>query len=173
VQKLARLVDDLLDVSRITAGRLSLEREEVDLGALVRESAALWEDQARRAGFAVTVACDGDCRGKWDKKRIEQVLGNLLSNAVKYGGDKPVEVAVRSRPAAIEVEVRDHGIGIAPSDRRRIFDRFERAVPSRRYGGLGLGLWIARRIVEAHEGRIRVEHADGGGARFVVELPRA
>jgi signal transduction histidine kinase len=71
------------------------------------------------------------------------------------------------------VEVRDHGIGIAPSDRGRIFDRFERAVPSQRYGGLGLGLWIARRIVEAHDGRIRVEHADGGGARFVFELPRA
>jgi signal transduction histidine kinase len=100
------------------------------------------------------------------------VIDNLLSNAVKYGEMRPVEVAVRGTSERVVLSVRDQGIGISPDDQRRIFGRFERAVPSRRYSGLGLGLWIARRIVEAHRGRIQVDSAAGGGTTFTLELPR-
>ncbi len=166
-RKLTRLMDDLLDVTRITAGRLRLEPEEVDLGALARQVAAV-----HAGAISISIAGDGDSTGYWDRHRLEQVLDNLISNALKYGAGKPVEVTVRPMPAAVELRVRDHGIGVAPGDRRRIFNRFERAVSGRRYGGIGLGLWIARRIVEAHQGSIRVESAPGEGATFVVELGR-
>ncbi len=171
-QKLARLVDDLLDVSRITATRLDLDLEEIDLGTLVGEIAETYEEQSRRVGSVITVKTDGECKGWWDRQRLEQVIDNLVSNAVKYGRGKPVEVAVSSTPGGVLLSVRDHGIGVSLDDQRRIFDRFERAVSGQRYGGLGLGLWISRRIVEAHQGQIRVESTPGDGATFLVELQR-
>jgi signal transduction histidine kinase len=104
--------------------------------------------------------------------RIEQVISNLLSNAVKYGPGKPIEIRVAPTGAMARVTVRDHGIGIAPEAVRRIFGRFERAVSLRHYGGMGLGLYVARQIAEAHAGTIRVDSRPGEGALFVLELPR-
>lgn len=170
-QKLARLVDQLLDVSRITAGRLRLEPEEIDLGELAREVASGYDEQCREAGLAMSVRSEGDCKGYWDRTRLEQVIDNLLSNAVKYGGGTPIDVLVRGTSGGVALSVRDHGIGIAPADRQRIFERFERATAGKGFGGLGLGLWIARRIVEAHSGRIGVESSSAEGTTFVVELP--
>jgi len=170
LQKLARLVDQLLDVSRITAGRLHLEPADIDLGELAREVASGYDEQCREAGLAMSVRCEGDCKGYWDRTRLEQVIDNLLSNAVKYGGGTPIDVLVRGTSGGVALSVRDRGIGIAPADRQRIFERFERATAGKRYGGLGLGLWIARRIVEAHSGRIGVKSSSGEGTTFVVEL---
>jgi signal transduction histidine kinase len=111
-------------------------------------------------------------RGYWDRLRISQVVTNLLSNAVKYGAGKPVEVEFGPREDRAWLVVRDQGIGIDPADQPQIFERFERAVSSRNYGGLGLGLYIVKRIVEAHGGTIRVDSTPGAGAAFYVELPQ-
>jgi PAS domain S-box-containing protein len=165
-QRLEKLVTGLLDVSRIHMGRL-----EVDLGATVSEAMGHIEDEATQSGSAIAVRGD-PVQGFWDRLRISQVITNLLSNAVKYGGGKPVEVEFGVREGRAWLLVRDHGIGIDPADQPHIFERFERAVSSRNYGGLGLGLYIVKRIVEAHGGTIRVESQPGQGAAFALELPQ-
>jgi signal transduction histidine kinase len=169
--RLARLSDMLLDVSRITAGRLELSREEGDLAALVREVAARFADEAVEAGVALGVDAAAPVRCRFDHARLEQVTSNLLSNALKYGRGAPVAVRVRSADGRAAIEIEDHGIGIAPEDQGRIFGRFERAVSARNFAGLGLGLWIVRQLVKAHGGEIRVRSAPGQGATFTVELP--
>jgi len=170
-QRLEKLVSALLDVSRIHMGRLELDVEDVELGATVQESFGAIEDEAAQSGSEIQVRGE-PVRGYWDRLRISQVVTNLLSNAVKYGGGKPVEVEFGPRGDHAVLTVRDHGIGIDPSDQPQIFERFERAVSSRNYGGLGLGLYIVKRIVEAHGGTIRVESVAGEGAAFIVELPQ-
>jgi len=169
-QRLEKLVAALLDVSRIHMGRLELDVEDVELGATVREALGAIEDEAAQSGSQIQVRGE-PVHGYWDRLRISQVVTNLLSNAVKYGGGKPVEVEFGSRGDHAVLTVRDHGIGIDPADQPQIFERFERAVSSRNYGGLGLGLYIVKRIVEAHGGTIRVESKTGEGAAFLVELP--
>ncbi len=170
-QRLEKLVSGLLDVSRIHMGRLELEIEEVDLGSAVAEAVAHIEDEATQSGSAIEVVGD-PVRGYWDRLRVSQVVTNLLSNAVKYGAGKRVDVRYGSRETGAWLSVRDRGIGIEALDQGQIFERFERAVSSRNYGGLGLGLYIVKRIVEAHGGTIAVESAPGEGATFVVELPQ-
>lgn len=169
-QRLEKLVAALLDVSRIHMGRLELEPEEVDLGLALQEALVQVEDEAGQAGCELHLHGLG-VRGRWDRLRISQVAVNLLSNAVKYGAGKPVEVTWGERAGHAFVIVRDHGIGIDPADQGHIFERFERAVSSRNYGGLGLGLYIVKRIVEAHGGGVAVESRPGEGASFYVELP--
>ena len=106
-----------------------------------------------------------------DRLRLEQVFTNLLGNAIRFGAGRPVSVSLRRLGERAVLRVSDRGIGISPEDQARIFDRFERAVSVRNFGGLGLGLWISRQIVEASGGAIRVESAPGRGAAFTVELP--
>lgn len=171
VARLSRLLDALLDVSRIGAGRLALDREPGDLAAITREAVARAAEEAAEAGCAVTVDAPAPVPGRWDRGRVEQVVANLLENALKYGRGRPVVVTVRLAGDRARLAVADRGIGIADGDRARIFERFERAAPGRKYGGLGLGLWIVRRIVEAHGGAVAVESAPGEGATFTVELP--
>ncbi len=170
-QRLEKLVSALLDVSRIHMGRLELDPEDLDLGAVVAEAVAQLEDEAAQSGSSIQVRGE-PVRGEWDRLRIGQIVTNLLSNAVKYGAGKPVEVAYGAQDGRAWLTVRDQGIGIDPADQRQIFERFERAVSSRNYGGLGLGLYIVKRIVEAHGGTIRVESAPGEGAAFFVDLPQ-
>ncbi len=172
VTKLDRLIDSLLDVSRIGAGKLQLEWEDVDLAELVHEVASRFEPQAVKAGCALTVEAPGPVVGRWDRLRLEQVVTNLLSNALKYGAGKPIALTVRAEQGHAVLSVRDEGIGIAEEDASRIFERFERAVSVRHYGGFGIGLWIVREIVQALGGTIEVESAPGQGATFTITLPR-
>ena len=172
VVRLERLVNGLLDVSRIASGRLVLEREEVDLATLVREVGERMRMELRKSGSTCEISAQAPVVGRWDPMRLDQVITNLVSNAIKYGAGRPIRLAVEADDAAARIIVRDEGIGIAPEDLERIFDRYERAVSSRHYGGLGLGLFIAHQIVTAHGGRIRVESAPGQGSTFIVELPR-
>jgi signal transduction histidine kinase len=171
VQCLASLVETLLDVSRLNTGQLHLHPREVDLRELVTEAVEAVRDEAARTGSTLSFQGVATVVARCDPPHISQVIRNLLSNAVKFGLGKPVEVSLGVQGGTARVTVTDHGIGIAPQDRARIFERFERAVSSRHYGGFGLGLWIARQVVEAHSGHILVLPTPGGGATFTLVLP--
>jgi PAS domain S-box-containing protein len=173
IARLEELINTLLDVSRIAQGRLELRREDMDLCELVREITSRFSEEAEEAGCIVSLIARCPVRGCWDRLRLDQALTNLMTNAIKYGTGKPIEIDVGVSGDRAQVRVVDHGIGISPVDRARIFDRFERAVSSKHYRGLGLGLWIARQIiVELHGGSIEVGETSGGGATFTIELGR-
>lgn len=172
LSRLSSLVRELLDVSRITAGKLRLEREELDLAALTRELVPRYAEELSRAGCSLRLEAPGPATGSWDRLRVEQVLQNLLSNAIKYGRGHPIEVSVGADAERAWLSVRDEGVGIALEAQPRLFHRFERLASERHYGGLGLGLWIVRQIVDAMGGRILVRSAPGQGSTFTVELPR-
>jgi signal transduction histidine kinase len=171
-RRIAILVDELLDVSRMRLRGLELHFEPLDLAEVAREAVSRFQDELARSGSVVTVAAGAPVRGNWDPLRIEQVLIKLVSNAIKFGQGKPITVTVDETSDTARVAVSDHGVGIAPEHQDRVFGRFERAVPFQNFGGLGLGLYIAREIVEAHGGTIRVRSALGAGSTFTVELPR-
>ncbi|HEX5750682.1 MAG TPA: ATP-binding protein [Archangium sp.] len=172
VKRLSDLVNELLDVSRITTGRLKLLLEEVDLTEVTREVVARFQPEAQRAGCELILDTNGPVSGHWDRLRLEQVLTNLLSNAIKYGAGKPVHLRVEQREDRSRLVVRDEGIGIEPEAMGRIFNRFERAVSERHYGGLGLGLYVTRQIIVAMGGNVTAESTPAQGATFTVELPR-
>jgi signal transduction histidine kinase len=171
LDRLKRLVSTLLDVARITSRRVAVERAEIDLASVARRAVDEFACAAAAAGSTLTVDAPGPVVGAWDAHGLDQILMNLLENAIKYGGGQAVEIAVRVHDGAAVLTVRDRGIGIAPENVARIFDRFERAVSVRNYGGLGLGLFIVRHIAEAHGGGVAVESRPGGGSTFTVRLP--
>jgi signal transduction histidine kinase len=171
--RLTRLVNDLLDVSRLDARRLELELTDVDLGALVREVVGRFEADLAQSRCSVSIRDDAPVVGRWDRSRIDRVVTNLLGNALKFGAGKPIEISLGAEHGVARLAVRDHGIGVDPEQCGRIFGRFERAVSERHYGGLGLGLYISRRIVDDHGGSIRCESRPGAGSTFTVELPCA
>jgi signal transduction histidine kinase len=172
-QRLVRLIGELLDVSRIKTGRLLLELADVELGALVRDVAERLEPDLARAQCTLSIRASAPVTGRWDRSRLDQVVTNLLSNAIKFGAGGPIEISLSAEAGVARLTIRDQGIGISPVLQPRIFNRFERAVPTRHYGGLGLGLYISHQIAEAHGGSIRVESQLGAGAAFTVELPCA
>jgi signal transduction histidine kinase len=172
VRRLTELVESVLDVGRVNAGTLELRREEVDLTALVEEGVERFADEAARSGCELRLRTDGPHVSGWlDRGRLEQALTHLLGNAIKFGIGAPVDVELTQVEGRARLTVTDHGIGIPPEALRRIFGRFERAVPSHQYGGLGLGLFLTRQIAEAHGGSIQVVSHEGQGATFVLELP--
>jgi len=172
IRNMVRLIDDMLDVTRMRRDALSIKTEPVDLAALARAVVENLRQQAEAAGSAITLIAPAELHGVWDEFRIEQVLTNLLTNALRYGGGKPVEMVVQQMGGTARVAVRDQGIGIAPEDQERIFKQFERTKDSRKHAaGLGLGLYITHKIVSLHGGQIGVESAPGEGSRFVVDLP--
>ncbi|MCP3142766.1 sensor histidine kinase [Pyxidicoccus xibeiensis] len=170
--RLEQLTGEILDVTRIEQGRLELERGEVELGALVRTRVERLEPELTAAGCRVSFTCAAPVVGQWDAARLEQVVTHLLHNALKFGPGKPIEVSVGKEAESARLVVRDHGIGITPVRQGRIFERFERGV-SKNYGGLGLGLYLSRRIAEAHGGSIQVQSVPGVGSTFTVTLPCA
>jgi signal transduction histidine kinase len=172
--RLGALVDDLLDVSRLTAGRLALRIEPVELGELLREVVGRLRDQAEEVGSTIELsiaAPNATILGRWDRGRLEQLVTNLLSNAIKYGLGKPISVSAEVVAQRLRVRVRDAGLGVPRADQSRIFQAFERLPTAERVGGLGLGLYIGRQIAMAHGGTLTVESDVGGGATFTLELP--
>ncbi|WP_437336705.1 sensor histidine kinase [Sorangium sp. So ce394] len=171
VQRLTRLIDDLLDVSQLHTGRLELHVEPVDLAEVVDEVVERLGERVAQSGSPLSVRAAPSIVGSWDRSRLEQVVSNLLDNALKFGAGKPIEITVARKDGAAELVVQDQGIGIPASRLPYVFERFERAVSSRHFGGLGLGLHVVKTIVEALGGAVRVESRQGEGARFTVELP--
>jgi signal transduction histidine kinase len=171
-KQLGQLVDQLLDVSHLSAGHpLELRRRRVDLGELVAGVLEGLRPQLEASGSEVRRELRGPALGWWDARRLEQVVTGLLRNALKFGEGRPIDVRVTPRDGAVLLVVKDHGIGMPERERERLFERFGRGVPVRHYGGLGLGLYLTRWLVEAHGGSISVESRPGEGATFTVELP--
>jgi signal transduction histidine kinase len=168
VLRMDGLIHGFLDVIRLQQARIQLERRAVDLGALAREVGNRF---APVSPPTLQVEVPAPVVGRWDPARLEHVIAHLLMNAFKFGRGKPVHLRVERNGDRAVLSVQDEGIGIAREDHERIFGQFERAVSVRQYGGLGLGLWIAREFVQAHGGTIRVESATGKGATFTVDLP--
>ncbi len=171
LQSLIRLIEDMLDVSRIRTGKLSIRPRHFDLAQLVRQVVEGFAQQVVNAEYEISLSAPEPIFGSWDEFRIEQVLANLLTNALRYGQKKPIEVRVHPVPEGARIDVRDHGIGISPEYQRRIFQQFERGVGAEAVAGLGLGLYISEQIVKAHRGRIEVQSAPGEGSLFSVYLP--
>jgi signal transduction histidine kinase len=169
MKRLTRLIDDLLDISRITAGKLEVNKEPLDLGELTKEIVTQFEGVSKKSQIHFE---DNTVKGNFDRNRMEQVITNLISNAIKYGDDKPIHVTVSEDNGRASLKVKDQGIGIEKKDQGRIFERFERLVDNNDVSGLGLGLWIVHRIVTQLEGDISVASEGAGkGSQFTVSIP--
>jgi signal transduction histidine kinase len=171
IKAMMRLIDDMMDVARIRSNRLSIRNGEVELSALLARVVDGLSNQAVAAGSSITLHASNAVTGLWDEFRIEQVVINLATNALRYGEGKPVEISLTRQPDGACIIVRDQGRGISPPDQQRIFEQFERIANHDGTGGLGLGLYITRQLVEAHGGTIRVESKLGEGSVFTVWLP--
>lgn len=171
LNRFEKLVEDLLDVSRASAGMLIVEKTKENLSDIVAQVTKSLEARLTKANCQLKLTLDSSVIGSWDKIRIEQLVINLLSNAIKYGPGKPIEIIAKTENDKAILVMRDQGIGIAKEDQERIFNRFERAVSVKKYGGLGLGLYISQQIVTAHGGQIHVQSEIGKGTTFTVELP--
>ncbi|WP_455925946.1 hybrid sensor histidine kinase/response regulator [Pseudomonas putida] len=171
IKSLIRLIEDMLDVSRIRTGKLSIRPSQFDLTQLVANLLDNFAPQISAASCSVSLHATEPVVGTWDEFRVEQVISNLVSNALRYGGHGPIEVSVYAHKGAALVEVRDHGIGISKENQARIFQQFERVSATHVVAGLGLGLFISEQIVVAHGGSITVQSALGEGSTFTVSLP--
>ena len=171
IKSLIRLIEDMLDVSRIRTGKLSIRPTLFDLSTLVRGLLQNFAQQIEAAEASVSLEAEQAVIGNWDEFRIEQVISNLLTNALRYGAKSPISVKVYSESGQARVEVRDCGIGISEENQQRIFQQFERVTAKHAVAGLGLGLFISEQIVTAHGGTITVESRIGEGALFRVCLP--
>ncbi len=172
IRSLSRLIDDMLDISRIRTGKLSVRPQPGDLGVLAGNVVESLTAQFTSTGSQVELQVDGPAPVMMDEFRIEQVLANLLTNALRYGGGKPVSVRVKVDGDVVRAEVCDQGMGISEADQRRVFEQFERVSDTSVTQGLGLGLFISEQIVQAHGGRIELSSQLGEGSCFTVVLPR-
>lgn len=171
VDRLHQLVEDMLDVTRLQRGTFSIHPEETNVSSLICEVVERFLPEFHKSNCDFGSDIEPDIVGTWDRYRMEQVVLNLLSNAAKYGARKPVHVAVKKQNGSVVLRVRDNGIGIPPEDQERIFERFERAVVASEVSGLGLGLYITKEILAAHQGTIYVESTMGQGSEFIVNVP--
>jgi two-component system OmpR family sensor kinase len=161
----------LLDISRITAGKLRTELSVVDLSAVILQAVHRHRAGAERLGCRLEPSIDSKVSGLLDELAVEQIADNLLSNALKYGAGEPIEVTLVCDGSRARLTVRDHGIGISEEDQARIFDAFERAVTRREEGGFGIGLWVVRHLVDAMHGEIHINSRRAEGSTFTVVLP--
>jgi PAS domain S-box-containing protein len=170
LQRMEATVSELVETARVLAGELTLMRQEVELGELVREEVERTRRRAERAGASINLTADASLKGTWDPGGVRQVVAELLSNALKFDGGAPIDVTVEREGEMAVLTVRDRGIGVTAENRDRLFERFARFESSRNYAGLGIGLWLAKQVVEGHGGHIDVR-AEGEGATFRVALP--
>ena len=171
IDRLTKLIDGLLDISRINVGKLSLNYEEFDICRLVEEVVVRFQEQLANTKTTVQIDAPNTLPVVLDPFRIEQVIVNLITNAIKFAASKPIHISIASDNGRVILKIRDQGIGISTEDQSRIFQRFERAASASHFGGLGLGLYISKQILEAHHGSISVESTPGEGSTFVVDLP--
>jgi signal transduction histidine kinase len=171
IVRINHLIDNMLDIARVTSGKLTLNLERFDLCVLVRDLLDRYSELALAANCNLTTAYCESAFGTWDHFRVEQVVTNLFTNALRYGSSKPIHIQVNCNSSYAQIRVVDNGGGIADENHDRIFRRFERAVTGSEINGLGLGLYIVKQILEAHHGLIRVESKLGEGATFIAELP--
>src|SRR5882762_3541000 len=173
IDRLARLVETMLDTSRLAQRQLDLPPTTVDLALLVRGSVERLSALLAAAQASIRLQAEPGIVVRGDALRIEQAVENVLLNAAKYGAGRDIEVSVVREDAFARISICDEGIGIDPADHERIFARFERASRAENFGGLGLGLYLARQVVQAHGGTISVVSAPGKGATFHLRLPLA
>jgi signal transduction histidine kinase len=172
VGRLAGAVNGLLDFSRASRDGFVLQRAPVDLAEVAAAAVSDLRGRAVATETPVRLAAPTPVRGEWDGPRLRQAVGGVIENALKFGRGLPVEVEVQDAPEEGRVVVRDRGPGVAREDRERIFGKFERAASANHVGGLGLGLWMARSIAEAHGGTLALDGGPGAGATFVLTVPK-
>lgn len=170
-KRLSKMINDLLNVSLITTGKMDLEKESMDLTETLKDLIERFSEKAKKEDTHLRLSTEDHLKGMWDKLRIEQAVSNLLTNAMKYGKGKPVLVKAHKNGSTIELSVQDHGIGIPEAKKDKIFVRFERAVAKQSFEGLGVGLYITKQIVAAHNGKIHVDSKEGKGSTFTIILP--
>jgi signal transduction histidine kinase len=161
----------LLEISRVTTGLLRLQPTTVDLSGIVRNAVLRYALLAERAGTRIDENIETEVAGTMDQMAVEQIIDNILSNAIRYGDTKPIEVTLRTDGELARISVQDHGPGISIEDQARVFERFEQAIEGTSKGGFGIGLWLARQLVEAMSGAIGIQSRPGAGAVFTVDLP--
>lgn len=161
----------LLDISRINAQSMDLRFEELDIAEVLRETVETYAVEAAFHLVDIKLTAPDVLRGRWDRLSIEQIIGNIISNAIKYGDGRPVQVSLAREGEWVRLEVKDQGIGISAEDQARIFGRFEQVVTGQHRTGFGVGLWLARAMIEAHRGSITVHSVPGQGTAFTVRLP--
>lgn len=171
VERLIHLVNDMLDISRVSTGKLTLKLEEVNLCKLVNDIAERLDYYVELANSRLNIKAEKEVIGLWDKFRIEQVITNLFINAAKYAPHSPIDVHITKTDSTAILKVMDKGDGIPPEFHETIFDQFTRAVSQNDVSGLGLGLYISRQIIEQHHGKIFVESKPGDGCNFIIQLP--
>lgn len=173
LDRLTKLIEDMLDFSRINSGRFNLSKEEFDLHKLIINVLDSFKMQLQASHCQVILSMESEepILVYWDSYRIEQLLSNLINNALKYGSHKPIKIHISNNPKETCIQVADQGMGIAENDHQRIFEAYERAVSVAKISGLGLGLFISKKIVEAHGGSISVESFAGIGSTFTTVIP--
>jgi signal transduction histidine kinase len=171
IKSMIRLIDDMLDVSRMRSGKLSIRPTQVQLMSLLERIVSDLSLQAATTGSSLTLQPHDPVSGCWDEFRVEQVIVNLLTNALRYGGGQPVQVSVEQMGECVRIDVRDGGKGIAPADLERIFEPYERGARNGEPKGLGLGLYISRQLAISHSGELRVTSSPGEGSTFSLMLP--
>ncbi len=171
VTRLSRLIENLLDVSRISSGKLTLNKETFNLKSMIEEVVRHYADQLRNVETEIFVEAESGIEGFMDKVRIEQVLINFLTNAGKYAPGKPILIKLTKSDGVAKLSVKDQGPGILEHDQARVFERFERIKTGENIGGLGLGLYISKQIIEAHGGKISLESEIGSGSTFITTIP--
>jgi signal transduction histidine kinase len=171
IQSMIRLINDMVDVSRIRSGKLSIRPAQTELAGLLGRIVSDLAQRTEAAGGTIALEAPQPVEGVWDEFRVEQIIINLLTNALRYGGSKPVTITLSQGDGRAQIVVRDQGVGISQEDQVRIFYPFERAGTKDVRDGLGLGLYIARQLAESHGGTLEVDSAPDQGAAFSLTLP--
>lgn len=168
---LSKLIDDLLDVTRIQSGKMPLDLNNVNLSSLLKDVVGRFSDSLENAGCTVNLNLDDKIKGFWDAGRLEQVVVNIVANAIKYAPGKPIDISSKVIDGTAVFSIQDYGCGIKKEDHAEVFGKFTRVNTDKNVGGLGLGLYIVNRIIEAHKGTISLDSEPNKGAKFTISLP--